>query len=116
MRLFLNQVGVSEADLAKLRELPNWSQRLTIVPTIPREMRAARALSFPSEQLGDISTRVLLQLGSDSPPRFGSAIDELKKGLPNATVEILPGQKHQAMDTAPALFVKSVRTFFGDSM
>ena len=116
LRLFLNQVGVSEADLAKLRELPNWPQRLTIAPTIPREMRAARALSFPPEQLGKISTRVLLQLGSDSPPRFGIAIDELKKSLPNATVEILPGQKHQAMDTAPALFVKSVRTFFGDSM
>jgi pimeloyl-ACP methyl ester carboxylesterase len=114
LRLFLNQVGVSEADLAKLRELPNWQQRLTIVPTIPREMRAARALSFPPEHLGKISTRILLQLGSDSPPRFGIAIDELKKDLPNAAVEILPGQKHQAMDTAPALFVTSVRTFFGD--
>ena len=30
------------------------------------------------------------------------------KALPNATVEVLPGQKHQATDTAPALFVKSV--------
>ena len=115
LRLFLSLVGVSETDLAKLRELPNWPQRLTIVPTIPREMRAARALSFPPEHLGKISTRVLLQLGSDSPPRFGIAIDEIKKGLPNATVELLPGQKHQAMDTAPALFVTSVRTFFGDA-
>jgi pimeloyl-ACP methyl ester carboxylesterase len=115
LRLFLTQVGVSEADLAKLRELPNWPQRLTIVPTIPREMRAARTLSFSPEHLGKISTRILLQLGSDSPPRFGIAIDVLAKGLPNATVEILPGQKHQAMDTGPALFVKSVRTFLGDA-
>jgi pimeloyl-ACP methyl ester carboxylesterase len=115
LRLFLIQVGVSEADLAKLRELPNWPQRLTIVPTIPREMREARSLSFSPDHLKEISTRILLQLGSDSPPRFGIAIDELKKSLPNATVEILPGQKHQAMDTAPALFVKSVRTFFGDA-
>lgn len=115
LRLFLIQVGVSEADLAKLRELPNWPQRLTIVPTIPREMRAARNLRFPPEHLSSISTRILLQLGSNSPPRFGVAIEALAKSLPNAKVEILPGQKHQAMDTAPALFVASVRTFFGDA-
>lgn len=115
LRLFLTQVGVSEAEVAKLRELPNWPQRLTIVPTIPREMRAARNLSFSPEHLGKISTRILLQLGSDSPPRFGTAINALAKTLPHARVEILPGQKHQAMDTAPALFVKSVRTFFGDA-
>ena len=115
LRKFLTLVGVGEADLARLRELPNWPQRLTIVPTIPREMRAARNVSYSPEHLGKISTRILLQLGSDSPPRFGTAIDALAKTLPNARVEILPGQKHQAMDTAPALFVKSVRTFFGDA-
>jgi pimeloyl-ACP methyl ester carboxylesterase len=115
LRKFLTQVGVTEAGVAKLRELPNWPQRLTIVPTIPREVRAARSLSFSHAHLEKISTRILLQLGSDSPPRFGMAIDALAKSLPNTTIEILPGQKHQAMDTAPALFVKSVRTFFGDA-
>lgn len=114
LRLFLTHVGVTEADLARLKELPNWPQRLTIVPTIPREIRAARSLSFSSEHLGKITIRILLQLGSDSPPRFGHAIDALAKSLPNATVEILPGQKHQAMDTGPALFVRSVREFLGD--
>jgi pimeloyl-ACP methyl ester carboxylesterase len=114
LRLFLRQVGVTEADVEKLRALPNWPQRLTIVPTIPREMRVASALTFPAEHLGKIRHRILLQLGSDSPPSFGTAIEALSKALPNAKVEILAGQKHQAMDTNPALFVKSVRTFLGD--
>jgi pimeloyl-ACP methyl ester carboxylesterase len=113
LRTFLTHVGVTDADFAKLRELPNWPQRLTIVPTIPREVRAARGLTFSTEHLRAIKTPILLQLGSDSPPHFARAADELVKGLPNATIEILPGQKHQAMDTAPALFVKSVRTFLG---
>jgi pimeloyl-ACP methyl ester carboxylesterase len=78
-------------------------------------VRAARNLSFASDHLGKISTRILLLLGSDSPPRFGEAVRALAKGLPNARIEILPGQKHQAMDTAPALFVKAVRTFFGET-
>jgi pimeloyl-ACP methyl ester carboxylesterase len=115
LRTFLAHVGVTAAEFARLKELPNWPERLTIVPTIPREVRAARSLSFPEDHLGAISTRVLLQLGSDSPPRFAEAANELIAGLPNAQIEILPGQKHQAMDTAPALFVKSVRTFFGSS-
>jgi pimeloyl-ACP methyl ester carboxylesterase len=111
LRTFLSHVGVSDADAAKLRELPNWNERLAIVPTISREVRAARTLSFTPEYLGRISTRILLMLGSDSPPRFGEAIEALAKGLPNARVEVLAGQKHQAMDTAPALFVNAVRTF-----
>jgi pimeloyl-ACP methyl ester carboxylesterase len=115
LRLFLKQVGVTEAEVEKLCALPNWSQRLTIVPTIPREMRVASALTFTTDHLGKINKRILLQLGSDSPPSFGTAIETLSKTLPNAKVEILAGQKHQAMDTNPALFVKSVRTFLGDS-
>jgi pimeloyl-ACP methyl ester carboxylesterase len=115
LRAFLSHVGVSDAEVARLRELPNWQERLTIVPTIPREVRAARNLSFASDHLGKISTCILLLLGSDSPPRFGEAVRALAKGLPNARIEILPGQKHQAMDTAPALFVKAVRTFFGET-
>lgn len=114
LRLFLKQVGVTEAEVEKLRALPNWPQRLTIVPTIPREMRVASALTFTTDHLGEIDNRILLQLGSDSPPSFGTAIETLSKTLPNAKVEILAGQKHQAMDTNPALFVKSVRTFLGD--
>ena len=114
LRLFLKQVGVTEAEVEKLRALPNWPQRLTIVPTIPREMRTASALTFPADHLGKMKHRILLQLGSDSPTSFGTAIEMLSKTLPNAKVEILAGQKHQAMDTNPALFVKSVRTFLGD--
>lgn len=111
LRVFLTHVGVSDSDFARLKELPNWPERLTIVPTIPREVRAVRNLSFQAGHFARISTRTLLLLGSDSPPRFGEAIDILAKGLPNARVEILAGQKHQAMDTAPELFVGSVRAF-----
>ena len=114
LRVFLTHVGVSDDDFARLRKLPNWPERLTIVPTIPREVRAVRSLSFPPDHFGRIATRTLLLLGSDSPPRFGEAIDTLAGGLPNARVEVLAGQKHQAMDTAPEQFVRAVRTFFAE--
>jgi pimeloyl-ACP methyl ester carboxylesterase len=115
LRAFLSHVGVTEAEVARLRELPNWQARLAIVPTIPREIRAARDLWFEPDYLARISTPILLLLGSDSPRRFGEAIETLAEGLPNARVEILAGQKHQAMDTAPALFVNAVRTFLAGS-
>lgn len=115
LRVFLHQVGATDTDIDRLRGLPNWPERLTIVPTIPREVRAARSLAFTTDHLGRITPRTLLQLGSNSPPRFGMAIDALSRGLANARIEILEGQKHQAMDTAPALFVKSVRAFLGRS-
>jgi pimeloyl-ACP methyl ester carboxylesterase len=115
LRTFLAHVGVADTDFAKLRALPNWPERLTVVPTIPREVRAARDLTFSKAHLAAIKTPVLLQLGSDSPPHFARAADELTAGLPNARIETLPGQKHQAMDTAPALFVKSVRAFLEGS-
>ena len=114
LRIFLTHVGASAADFEKLRALPNWPERLTLVPTSPREFRSARDLSFSKAHLAAITTPILLQLGSDSPPHFPRAMDELMQGLPNARLEILPGQKHQAMDTAPALFVKSVRAFLDE--
>ena len=114
LRIFLTQVGVTEAEFERLRALPNWPERLTIVPSIPREFRAVRALTFAPEHLGRISTRILLLLGSDSPPYFGEAIELFARGLPNADVEVLHGQKHQAMDTAPALFVETVRRFLDE--
>ena len=106
---------MGDADFAKLRTLPNWPERLTIVPTIPREVGAARDLTFSKAHLAAIKAPILLQLGSDSPPHFARAADELMAELPDARIEILPGQKHQAMDTAPALFVKSVRAFLDDA-
>ena len=106
---------MTDTELTKLRELPNWQQRLTIVPTIPREVRAVSSLAFTPAHLGKISTRTLLLLGSDSPPRFGIAINAIAKGLPNARIELLQGQKHQAMDTAPTMFVGAVRRFLASA-
>ena len=114
LRLFLRQVGVTEAEVEKLRALPNWPQRLTIVPTIPREMRAAQRphLLARASRRNPPSHPAAARLGQ--PALFGAAIERSSKASPNAKVEILPGQKHQAMDTNPALFVRSVRTFLGD--
>ena len=53
---------------------------------------------------------VLLQVGSESPREF-YVTDALAATLPDARVEVLAGQAHEGMTTAPAQYVASVLRF-----
>lgn len=52
----------------------------------------------------------LLQVGSESPPDF-YVTSALAAILPQAPVEALAGQAHDAMITAPAEYADAVRRF-----
>jgi pimeloyl-ACP methyl ester carboxylesterase len=53
---------------------------------------------------------VLLQIGSES-PRDLYVTDALAAALPNARIEVLPGQAHEGMTTAPEMYAESVTKF-----
>jgi hypothetical protein len=50
-------------------------------------------------------------LGGDSPRRYVDATSLVTEGLPNARRAVLPGQQHNAITTAPALFSREVLSF-----
>jgi pimeloyl-ACP methyl ester carboxylesterase len=112
LELFMRKiVKMPEHELNAYRQLPMWRVRISLAPTIPREMAIDRTYIFNPDQFANLHVPTLLLLGGDSPPLFRQAIEIVDTALPNSRVVILPGQQHIAMDTNPDLFVGEVLRF-----
>lgn len=89
--------------------------RLATVHTIPREFRAAEAYRFEPERFKQLPVPTMMLLGGDSPPFARKNVEQWHDTLPDSRMVVLPGQQHIAMDTAPDLFVREVRTFLAEA-
>jgi pimeloyl-ACP methyl ester carboxylesterase len=58
-----------------------------------------------------VTVPVLLILGAASPAWAQDITHALRATLPQATVAVLPGQGHQAIDSAPQLISNLLRRF-----
>lgn len=115
LELFMRKiVKMPEYELNAYRQLPMWRVRISLAPTIPREMAIDRTYIFNPDQLANLHVPTLLLLGGDSSPLFRQAIETVNTALPDSRVVILPGQQHIAMDTNPDLFAREVLRFLLD--
>jgi pimeloyl-ACP methyl ester carboxylesterase len=108
---FREVVRMPDHELERYRALPAWQVRISLAPTIPRELAVDRIYSFQPDRFAELRTPTLLLLGGDSPPVFREAIGMVDEALPDSRVVVLPGQQHVAMDSAPELFLQEVRRF-----
>ena len=116
LELFMREVvRMPDHELDVYRRLAMWQLRIPLVPTILRELAFDRTYRFNAEKFASLQPPTLLLLGGDSPPLFQQAIALIDSVLPDSRVVTLAGQRHIAMDTNPALFVREVRTFLGKS-
>jgi pimeloyl-ACP methyl ester carboxylesterase len=112
LELFFREVVRMPArEFEVYRTLPAWKVRITLAPTIPRELTIERGYRFQPERFAQFSIPTLLLLGGDSPPVFRQALDMVAAALPTSRIAVLPGQQHVAMDTAPELFLSEVIRF-----
>jgi len=109
--LFREIVRMPEHEFEAYRQLPMWKVRITLTPTIPRELAIDRSYSFNPEKFANLKVPTLLLLGGDSPPLFQRAIETVDSSLSNSKVAIMAGQQHIAMDINPELFVEEVLKF-----
>lgn len=108
---FREVVQMPDHELVQYRQLPVWKRRIELAPTIPREMAIDRSYRFEAAKFSDLRVPTLLLLGGDSPPLFQNAVDTVEAALPEASVALLPGEQHIAMDTNPDLFTSEVLSF-----
>lgn len=112
LAVFLGDIlGLPAAQIAAQRGLPGWDERLALAHTLPRELAAVRGYRFDPARFAGLDLPVLVLLGGDSPPRYAEAAALVAGGLPRARRLLLPGQQHNAITTAPALFAGEVAAF-----
>ncbi|MGY1684622.1 alpha/beta fold hydrolase [Geodermatophilus sp. SYSU D00867] len=110
-RLLTVAAGVSAGQLARMRLLPSWPNRVAAAHTVVREVRAHDAYRLRPERFAALSVPTLLLLGSDSPPPEAESTATVAAALPGARIVSLAGQGHVAMLTAPDLFASAVLAF-----
>jgi pimeloyl-ACP methyl ester carboxylesterase len=78
----------------------------------PRQLRALATYRFDAARVSAVTMPTLLLIGEETTsPYFKWAINSLKAALPNATVLVLEGQQHNAMDSARRALADAIITF-----
>lgn len=104
----LREAGYSEEELELLQSKPWWPVGLGGAGTITRELRALNDYHFDPARFDDFSVPTVLLTGSESSSLFSDTIERLDETLPNSCIVTIPGQAHEAMTTAPDLFVDRI--------
>jgi pimeloyl-ACP methyl ester carboxylesterase len=112
-REFLRDLaGYDDATIARLERTPLWEARREIVPTVPRELRAALAHPFDELHLGDLAVPTLLLVGSESPAWAVRSVEAHAGVIPRAETRVLEGHGHAANLTGPDLLAAELARFF----
>lgn len=81
--------------------------------TLPREAQTLLTIDLLKEARA-VTCPVLLLLGENSPSWARDITQALSRTIGHADVAVLPGQGHEAIDSAPDLVVGSLVRFLGD--
>jgi len=103
-------IAMSEDELSHLQRTQLWSHIVADAKATMAEIRALSRYEFDPNNFRNLSCPVQLQIGTES-PRDLYVTDALAAVLPNVTVEALPGQAHEGMNTAPDLYAEVVSRF-----
>lgn len=110
--IFLREVvGCTEPEMQSLRKSSSWKVRLDAAHTLPRELRMAESYRFEAASFSKVRVPTMLLLGSLSPDYMRESTMAAAAALQFGRVEMLPGQGHAAMTTAPDMFLRKVVMF-----
>jgi len=110
--LFLQEVAnFSPEELDTLRAAPTWQDRVDAAHTVYREVKVEADYEFDADRFADMTTPTMLLSGSESPPRYKSAVDAVNDALPNSRITTIDGHAHVAYYTAPERFTDEVLAF-----
>jgi len=107
----VRKVPATEEELTRLRSDPTWKARVALAHTLPRERKAVKKYRFTPGRFQQVKTPTLLLMGEKSPKALVSSTKLVETALTTSRLSIMPGQGHNAMTTAPDLFIREVVYF-----
>jgi pimeloyl-ACP methyl ester carboxylesterase len=104
---------LSDEELDGLRQSDLWPAIVADAKPTLGDLRALSAYGFQHDRFRELGMPVMLQIGTES-PRGLFVTDALARVLPDARIETLAGQGHEAMIAAPGQYARSLCGFFHD--
>jgi pimeloyl-ACP methyl ester carboxylesterase len=112
VRRFLRDVGgYSHVEIDVMEGTPAWAWRLAVAPTVPRELRAERAMSHGELGLERLALACLMLVGSESPDWARRSTETFAAAIPGAEVRTLEGHGHGAAVSGPELLAGELERF-----
>ena len=109
--LMARVVELTDEEVEYVRSLPTWTDRMAIVPSVPRELMAESSWVYHQGWLDGISAQALLLAGSDSPALQTEATRRAAAALPHSDILVLQGHSHIAHRTDPVMVAAIVERF-----
>jgi pimeloyl-ACP methyl ester carboxylesterase len=110
LNFFGDLLALPPVELQALQASEQWPPIVADARATLGDLRALTRYGFDPERFRALRMPVLLQIGSES-PRELYITDALAAVLPDVRVGTLPGQAHEGMTTAPALYGEAVSGF-----
>lgn len=107
---FLDALRVPAPEIEALRSSDLWPPIVADAKASLQDLRALRRYEFVADRYRSLNMPVLLQTGSESPKDL-YVTTALEAAIPDVQVEVLAGQAHEGMTTAPELYAESVARF-----
>ncbi|PSR61200.1 alpha/beta hydrolase [Nocardia sp. MDA0666] len=107
--------GFSAEYVAALRESPAWAVLRPLAAPLPTELAAVNAYPADLQRYRALTVPVILLLGelnANAEP-YGTAFGRIAEALPQARIDLLPGQGHLAHAQAPHLLARHIADAVG---
>jgi pimeloyl-ACP methyl ester carboxylesterase len=111
---FYEHIGIPSSEIELMQALPDWEERVASANTLPREIREIEKHMFDVGKFTNFPHKTVFQIAGDDPEFWDNTLPALDQALLDFSTEILPGQGHFAMITAPDLFANTLTRFFKD--
>lgn len=111
---FYESIGIPPSEIELMQTLPEWEARVAIAHTVLREISGVERRILDVGKFTDVPFKTLFLIGEDGSEFWDEVLQVLNHTLPGFSTDVLPGQGHLAMNTAPDLFVDAVTRFFKD--
>jgi pimeloyl-ACP methyl ester carboxylesterase len=108
---FTQMVGMPAQTVRALEHSPMWPEWRALAHTWPREMREASALPRDLDQFASVAAPTLFIVGSLSPPHLQQSTRAIAAAMPCASIAVLAGQGHGALDQAPHVVAEAIAAF-----
>ena len=102
---------MDDAAIERVRGGERWREQLRYVVTAADDVNIARSYVLEPERLAEITIPVLLLVGGTSLPWMKLGVSKFGEALPDARVEEIEGQGHNAQFSAPNVLAAKMRAF-----
>lgn len=111
---FYELIGTPSSEIELMQTLPDWDERVASADTLTREIKVMERHIFDVGKFTNFQIKTMFLFGENDQDFWHEILTMLYQTFLDFSTDILPGQGHFAMVTAPDLFVEALTRFFKD--